>query len=457
MKRIYRVLAWTAIALLATSNAAAFSTAPHFDVTSRGLQKSGFSASAIDYVKISNQQVDYVVNYPTGAEMGDNDTATIQAAYFHFDDLPNPEFVRRSFVWIEKVAKASVAADNNDPKKILATLGIILHATQDFYGHSNFSDVDWQKLVGRPLVIYEELSDDLRLNPALLPAKGPAQPAFGLRSGEASGWHDNHGFKRLAGRDDVTPRCEESNPVPGCWPQHGGSSKGGKSFKHCDGDEPSATCHLNRDWHMRRGHFLAMQMAAESTHYWAQRFRTWIHNEDVWSNVLTFSDEKVVSGCMYRAQILNRLVGQWGRLGTPQKGSVFWDIAKEVCDGDWETKTWRPIFLSMHDVSADVVDVPMPSRGTYTGGYGTFNTRFGTKNVTFTVEKSGPGLKVSLNIDGGPKNVSVSHVDGPGFDFTIGKEWSGRLYGMNHSKESIAGYLRDSSGKTNGFYGTLKK
>ena len=39
----------------------------------------------------------------------------------------------------------------------------------------------------------------------------------------------------------------------------------------------------------------------------------------------------------------------------------------------------------------------------------------------------------------------------------IGSEWSGRRYGMNHSKDSIAGYLRDANGKTNGFYGTKKK
>ena len=479
MTRLTGVSALLFAMAIAPHDASAFSTGPHMDATKRGLQKAGFQPTAISLAQLANWQVDYVVNYPISGEVLKNEEATLQAAYYHFDDLANPEFVRRSWVWIEKIGEAAVAyakAAKNPPEAILNALGIVLHVTQDFYGHSNFSEVDWPKLVGKSVVIYEELSDDVRLNPALPAAVGPSQPAFGLLTGEASALHENHDHKRLVGHDGPV-RCEEKSPTPGCWPQHGGSDQNpslnvsGKSFKLCDGNEPSTTCHLNRDWHGRRGYFLAMQMAAESTRYWAERFRKWVNNEALWSKVVGYDANLYeILSCQYRLEFSNRLAGQWGMLGTPQKWEIWNDASKEMCgsisgldiegeyDAHWQRR-WRDLFLSLPKLAPfDVVNVPMPSRGKYSGGFGTFDAQFGTKKVTFALSDGGAGkVKATVVINGSSKPLNITHSDGPGFDFSIGKEWTGRLYGMNHSKNSIAGYLRDANGATNGFYGTAKK
>ena len=430
--------------------ASAFSTAPHLDMTRRGLQQSNFSASAIAFLQIANHQVDYQVNYSLA--FADMVKARAQSVRYHFDDIPDAVFAKRSFLWIEKVAKAvvdeEIAKATPDPEVIANALGIVLHVVQDFYGHSNFSDINWKAITGRQVVIFEELSDDVRLNPALQ-----------IRTGDTSAFHDSKA--RIPGRDDITPRCEESNPTKGCWAQHGGSDTV-KSFKLCDGNESSATCGQSRDWHMRRGYFVAEQMGAASTHHWAERFHKWVKNEAVWSQVKNFSSS-VTADCMERTELFNRFTGQWGRLGTPAVMAIAFDTMwtgfnEARCDEDWQDRWRKKAFFKMDQVAADVVNVSLPSRGKYSGGFGTFEVLFGTEKATLVLESdAGKTVKGTLTIGGKSKPLSIDHLDGPGFDFSTGKAWNGRIFGMNHAKDSVAGYLRDESGKVNGFYGLLKK
>ena len=87
------------------------------------------------------------------------DKAVNVTRYYHFDGLADAAAVAREIAWLDEQAQAVVrrAAKRKRVAPIVYALGIVLHAVQDFYSHSNFADVDWRPLAGTRVVTLDTL------------------------------------------------------------------------------------------------------------------------------------------------------------------------------------------------------------------------------------------------------------------------------------------------------------
>ena len=113
----------------------AFDTGPHFDLTRAVLSERGFGESAIKIAQVENWLTDYYSSTPTarGAERDDLEK-------LHFDNLFSTEETVRYWGWFMNNLREATrqAAKDNDALAMLTTLSMALHATQDFYSHSNW-------------------------------------------------------------------------------------------------------------------------------------------------------------------------------------------------------------------------------------------------------------------------------------------------------------------------------
>ena len=116
----------------------AFDTGPHFDLTRSVLSERGFSDSAIKIAQVENWLTDYYSATPTarGAERDDLEK-------LHFDNLFTTAETVRYWGWFMNNLREATrqAAKDNDPLAMLATLSMALHASQDFYSHSNWVEL----------------------------------------------------------------------------------------------------------------------------------------------------------------------------------------------------------------------------------------------------------------------------------------------------------------------------
>ena len=115
-----------------------FGTGSHFDLTRTVLSEVGFEETSIQIVQVENWLTDY---YSTSPTYGDKHRATLEK--LHFDNLFTDEQVRAYWAILIRNLKSSTerAALDNDQVSMLVTLGMGLHAVQDFYSHSNWAEL----------------------------------------------------------------------------------------------------------------------------------------------------------------------------------------------------------------------------------------------------------------------------------------------------------------------------
>ena len=115
-----------------------FGTGSHFDLTRTVLSEHGFGETSIQIAQVENWLIDY---YSTSPTYRDKHRATLEK--LHFDNLFNEEQVRTYWAILLRNLKSSTekAAEDNDQMSMLVTLGMGLHAVQDFYSHSNWVEL----------------------------------------------------------------------------------------------------------------------------------------------------------------------------------------------------------------------------------------------------------------------------------------------------------------------------
>ena len=138
MKTVVGFLSILLIGTLLIAQCYGFGTGSHFDITRTVLSEHGFRETSIRIAQVENWLTDY---YSTSPTYGDKRRATLEK--LHFDNLFNEEQVRTYWAILIRNLKTSTekAARDNDQMSMLATLGIGMHAVQDFYSHSNWAEL----------------------------------------------------------------------------------------------------------------------------------------------------------------------------------------------------------------------------------------------------------------------------------------------------------------------------
>jgi len=113
----------------------AFDTGPHFDLTHAALAEHKFSDVPIKIVQVENWLTDYYSSSPTISA-----SKRLDLEKLHFDNLFTSKQVANYWGWLiaNLRSESQKAATANDPLRMLVTMGIGLHAVQDFYTHSNW-------------------------------------------------------------------------------------------------------------------------------------------------------------------------------------------------------------------------------------------------------------------------------------------------------------------------------
>ncbi|MBP7145987.1 MAG: hypothetical protein KBD01_00470 [Acidobacteria bacterium] len=127
-----------AVVALASAGAPAFDTGHHFDLTAAVLAEEGFDATAIEIAQVANWLTDYYTVSPTSRERVKSEVSQL-----HFDNLYRSQDVARYWGRLLGNAQNSIAeaARADDPLALLTTLGVLLHAVQDFSAHSNWVEL----------------------------------------------------------------------------------------------------------------------------------------------------------------------------------------------------------------------------------------------------------------------------------------------------------------------------
>lgn len=119
--------------LQATHGAYGFDTGHHHDLTASAMRSLGFKSKAIKVAQLENWLVDYYSTQPLAGLKDD-------LAKLHFDNLEDSTRVRVYWSRLKVNAKTAFekAAKDKAPLRVVALLGMSLHAVQDFYTHSDW-------------------------------------------------------------------------------------------------------------------------------------------------------------------------------------------------------------------------------------------------------------------------------------------------------------------------------
>lgn len=123
------------IIIFLTDFARGFDTAPHYDLTRSVLAERGFGDDSIKIAQVENWLTDYYSSSPTISK-----AKRTEFEKLHFDNLYTTEQVRNYWAQFLSNVKTATqkAARETDELAMLTTLGMSLHAVQDFYTHSNW-------------------------------------------------------------------------------------------------------------------------------------------------------------------------------------------------------------------------------------------------------------------------------------------------------------------------------
>jgi hypothetical protein len=125
--------------LLFTGNASAFDTGHHADLTREALEEVGMSNTSVEVCQVENWLVDYYSQKQISPR-----NVYVELAKLHADNLFSEQAVVN--YWNRYAINARKAfqdaARSNNPKQVLALLGMSLHSVQDFYSHSNWAEIN---------------------------------------------------------------------------------------------------------------------------------------------------------------------------------------------------------------------------------------------------------------------------------------------------------------------------
>lgn len=132
---LQKLLSIAIIFVILNSFVSAFDTAPHFDLTHSVLHERGFNDSSIKIAQVENWLTDYYSSTPTTSKNN-----RINLEKLHFDNLFTTKEIQNNWGWLINNLKTATqkAAKDDNPLAMLTIIGIGLHATQDFYSHSNW-------------------------------------------------------------------------------------------------------------------------------------------------------------------------------------------------------------------------------------------------------------------------------------------------------------------------------
>ena len=132
MKLIY---ATGVLLLVACTTSLGFDTGHHSDLTEAVLREKGFGEVSINVARLENWLIDYYSSSPTSPS-----DIKRECEKLHFDNLYSTKDVTWYWNRISHNAMSATkkSAQDNDPLRMLSIIGMSLHATQDFYSHSNW-------------------------------------------------------------------------------------------------------------------------------------------------------------------------------------------------------------------------------------------------------------------------------------------------------------------------------
>ncbi|MBI3072195.1 MAG: hypothetical protein HYY84_08750 [Deltaproteobacteria bacterium] len=495
--RCFRVsLFVAAVGAYGIQPADAFLAAPHFWATNTGLtdfldESERLSPLARGLVNLSNGQVDIIVNVPESVAeyhplIPENLKATRYARYFHFDSLRDAKRIAYDAAWLERGAKAALAdaVRDNDPTKILNTLGIVLHAVQDIYTHSNFSatarnDADvatrrastFVSWLGRAFPTWDEIPEDIW-----------GSPALGLQSGRYPGVppSDDHGEKRAERAHSF------QKPDGFVWPYHSEHQ-----HNRCRTDLP-VDCGLHKDNVGRPRHLTALLMAARATADWTRKFQKWVNDENLWNRVKGWGEREwrgaqdLVLGSLAnnRGKAIGAGVWTWAVERSMASSAAGVIIASDLGFSYSErwANNWSSALFRMKDAAdpwaCDQATIRRDGRTTAGSNcweadrfgladrraafVGTYQVLHGNINATLTLSSAPGAGKVTGSLrfgNDGPWKVT-GEVFNHRLNFNIEKKQETTRAGVvylivrrDHPTE-LAGFLRNSVGVPKGFSAT---
>ncbi|MGI9350820.1 MAG: hypothetical protein ACR2O3_04595 [Rhizobiaceae bacterium] len=128
-----------AMVVNSSTPAYSFDTGHHFDMTRIVLKRENLGTDAVNTAILANWLTDYYSTAPAAFNL------LLKPALnrLHFDNLETHEEVENYYYWLMRNVRelAEEAALENDRIKMLAVIGIAHHVIQDFYSHSNWSEL----------------------------------------------------------------------------------------------------------------------------------------------------------------------------------------------------------------------------------------------------------------------------------------------------------------------------
>ncbi len=117
----------------------------HAEITIELANSAGFSRDGAHWMAFCNIHVDLSTNFGDNPlQTKENKEKSKENSEWHFDNLKNISEVNSKMKWF--MDQMNSAADKKlcgecDPKPMICFLGKLLHANQDFYAHSNWSEI----------------------------------------------------------------------------------------------------------------------------------------------------------------------------------------------------------------------------------------------------------------------------------------------------------------------------
>jgi hypothetical protein len=299
--------ALTTITLLAAPDSApAFDTGPHSDITRDALTAEGFGATAADVVVVNNWFVDLYSNSSKIPQSGHADTAvSVLGAIFENDehwsqgvlDAANRMHFDASIWDVTNVGKAEIEWDRlqrattqllgtiksvNGPNKeiqVLSTIGMGLHAIQDFYSHSNW--IEDRSVEGT------DGTDWSALNYGLTPT-----------------WFDVPKERRDGLNVYIGESSEHKTRKHGAW-----NTEGNKKM----------SLGVNKDWPGRPGYVNAYMTAYFATRQWVQAIHIALGDEALWQRTIRYANRGggELDHDLKGALGIGMMTGHWQGQGEP--------------------------------------------------------------------------------------------------------------------------------------------
>jgi hypothetical protein len=325
-QRARLAIALTALLCALPSSAQAFDTGPHADMTRDALTSEGFGLPSANIVAVNNWFVDYYSNPGKNPYSGhggfwigltrlglrppenwpQNDVAGARKLHFDAEQGSTIYLGRTAGVereWDRLIHMTQrllrLAGQRNDPLMVLSTMGMSLHAVQDFYTHSNW---------------VEDLRPD-----APLGLGGPGVAS--LRYGDHPTFFDippDVRQRELVGEREVYTVTDDVDPSPnrvkklrghGHWRSHLLPPFPGRTSRFEEA--------LNKDSPGRPKFQEAYITAYFATRQWVRAMRTWLGNEPLWNRAMSMPHTSALAHDVEGATEISRHLGHWQGGGQP--------------------------------------------------------------------------------------------------------------------------------------------